>query len=103
MFAAFFLSALYLQQVLRYSPLEVGLAYLPSTLIWGAVSLGISDKLVLRFGIKLPMVTGLSLFAVGILLFARAPTGPSPSMFFRACSFRGSAPASRSTRCCSPP
>ena len=73
MFAAFFLSALYLQQVLRYSPLEVGLAYLPSTLIWGAVSLGISDKLVLRFGIKLPMVTGLSLFAVGILLLARAP------------------------------
>ncbi len=73
MFAAFFLSALYLQLVLGYSPLQVGLAYLPSTLIWGAVSLGLSDKLVLRFGIKVPMVTGLSLFAVGILLFARAP------------------------------
>ncbi len=73
MFAAFFLSALYLQLVLGYSPLQVGLAYLPSTLIWGAVSLGLSDKLVLRFGIKPPMVTGLSLFAVGILLFARAP------------------------------
>jgi EmrB/QacA subfamily drug resistance transporter len=73
MFAAFFLSALYLQQVLGYSPLQVGLAYLPSTLIWGAVSLGLSDKLVMRFGIKVPLVTGLSLFAVGILLFARAP------------------------------
>jgi EmrB/QacA subfamily drug resistance transporter len=73
MFAAFFLSALYLQLVLGYSPLQVGLAYLPSTLLWGAVSLGLSDKLVLRFGVKPPMVTGLSLFAVGILLFARAP------------------------------
>jgi MFS family permease len=73
MFAAFFLSALYLQLVLGYSPLQVGLAYLPSTLIWGAISLGLSDKLVLRFGIKAPLVTGLSLFAVGILLFARAP------------------------------
>ena len=73
MFAAFFLSALYLQLVLGYSPLQVGLAYLPSTLIWGTVSLGLSDRLVLRFGIKVPLVTGLSLFAVGILLFARAP------------------------------
>ena len=73
MFAAFFLSALYLQLVLGYSPLQVGLAYLPSTLVWGAVSFGLSDKLVMRFGIKRPLVAGLSLFAVGILLFARAP------------------------------
>jgi EmrB/QacA subfamily drug resistance transporter len=73
MFAAFFLSALYLQQVLGYTPLEVGLAYLPSTVIWGAVSFGLSDKLVMRFGIKPPLVTGLSLMALGILLFARAP------------------------------
>jgi MFS family permease len=73
MFAAFFLSALYLQQVLGYTPLEVGLAYLPSTVIWGAVSFGLSDKLVMRFGIKPPLVTGLSLMAIGILLFARAP------------------------------
>lgn len=89
MFAAFFLSALYLQLVLGYSPLQVGLAYLPSTLIWGAVSLGLSDKLVLRFGIKVPLVTGLSLFAVGILLFARAPLDGDftvdvlPSMLFQ--------------------
>jgi MFS family permease len=73
MFAAFFLSALYLQQVLGYTPLEVGLAYLPSTVVWGAVSFGLSDKLVLRFGVKPPLVVGLSLMAVGILLFARAP------------------------------
>jgi EmrB/QacA subfamily drug resistance transporter len=77
MFAAFFLSALYLQLVLGYSPLEVGLAYLPSTVIWGAASLFLSDKLVLRFGIKAPMATGLSLMALGILLFARAPVDGS--------------------------
>jgi EmrB/QacA subfamily drug resistance transporter len=73
MFAAFFLSALYLQQVLGYTPLEVGLAYLPSTVIWGASSFFLSDKLVMRFGIKPPLVTGLLLMAVGILLFAHAP------------------------------
>jgi len=73
MFAAFFLSALYLQQVLGYSPLEVGLAFLPSTVIWGTVSFGLSDKLVMRFGIKPPLLAGLSIMAVGILLFARAP------------------------------
>jgi MFS family permease len=77
MFAVFFLSALYLQQVLGYTPLEVGLAYLPSTVVWGAVSFGLSDKLVMRFGIKPPLVAGLSLMAAGILLFARAPVDGS--------------------------
>jgi hypothetical protein len=52
MFAWFFLSALYLQLVLGYSPLEVGLAFLPANLIMGAFSLGLSAKLVMRFGIK---------------------------------------------------
>jgi EmrB/QacA subfamily drug resistance transporter len=73
MFAIFFLSALYLQQVLGYSPLEVGLAYLPSTVIWGITSFALSDKLVMRFGIKPPLLAGLSLMAIGIILFARAP------------------------------
>jgi MFS family permease len=73
MFAVFFLSALYLQQVLGYTPLEVGLAYLPSTVIWGTTSFALSDKLVMRFGIKTPLLVGLSLMALGILLFARAP------------------------------
>jgi EmrB/QacA subfamily drug resistance transporter len=77
MFAAFFVSALYLQLVLGYSPLEVGLAYLPSTVIWGAASLFLSGRLVIRFGIKTPLVTGLSFMAVGILLFARAPVDGS--------------------------
>jgi EmrB/QacA subfamily drug resistance transporter len=77
MFAIFFLSALYLQQVLGYSPLEVGLAYLPSTVIWGATSFALSDKLVMRFGIKPPLLAGLSFMAIGILLLARAPVDGS--------------------------
>jgi MFS family permease len=75
MFAWFFLSALYLQLVLGYSPLQVGLAFLPANLIMGAFSLGISAKLVMRFGVKLPLTAGLSLAAAGLLLFARAPVG----------------------------
>ncbi len=73
MFAWFFLSALYLQTVLGYSPLLVGLAFLPSNLIMGALSLGLSAWLVMRFGIKLPLAFGLALAAAGLLLFARAP------------------------------
>jgi EmrB/QacA subfamily drug resistance transporter len=73
MFAWFFLSALYLQQVLGYSPLEVGLAFLPANLIMGAFSVGLSAKLVMRFGIRVPLATGLLLAAVGLVLFARAP------------------------------
>jgi EmrB/QacA subfamily drug resistance transporter len=73
MFAWFFLSALYLQLVLGYSPLEVGLAFLPSTLIMGAFSLGLSARLVMRFGIRAPLALGLGLASIGLLLFVRAP------------------------------
>ncbi|HJS49716.1 MAG TPA: DHA2 family efflux MFS transporter permease subunit [Gaiellaceae bacterium] len=73
MFAWFFLSALYLQLVLGYSPLEVGLAFLPGNLIMGAVSIWLSARLVMRFGIRLPLAVGLLFAAVGLLLFARAP------------------------------
>ncbi|HXK13300.1 MAG TPA: DHA2 family efflux MFS transporter permease subunit [Gaiellaceae bacterium] len=75
MFAAFFLTALYLQLVLGYSPLRVGLAFLPTNLVMGFLSLGFSAKIVMRFGIKRPLAVGLSLAAVALLLFARAPVG----------------------------
>ena len=77
MFAWFFLSALYLQLVLGYSPLEVGLAFLPSNLIMGAFSLGLSARLVLRFGIRKPLGIGLFIAAAGLALFARAPVDGS--------------------------
>jgi EmrB/QacA subfamily drug resistance transporter len=73
LFAYFFLSALYLQEILGYSPMEVGLAYLPSTVLWGASSLLLSDRLVMRFGIKPPLIAGLGLMAIGLVLFARTP------------------------------
>jgi EmrB/QacA subfamily drug resistance transporter len=73
MFAYFFFSALYLQLVLEYTPLEVGLAYLPGTIVWGAASLLLSDKLVMRFGIKPPLLTGLGLMTLSLILLARIP------------------------------
>ena len=73
MFAWFFLSALYLQLVLGYSPLQVGLTFLPANLIMGAFSLGLSAKLVMRFGYRKPLASGLLLAAAGLALFVRAP------------------------------
>ena len=73
MFAWFFLAALYLQLVLGYSALEVGLGFAPSTIIMGAFSLGLSARLVMRYGYRPPLAVGLTLAACGLLLFARAP------------------------------
>lgn len=73
MFAWFFLSSLYLQLVLHYNPLQVGLSFLPANVIMAAFSLGLSAKLVMHFGIKKPLAIGLSLAAIGFLLFVRAP------------------------------
>ena len=72
MFAWFFLSALYMQLVLGYGPMEVGLAFLPANLIMAVFSLGLSAKLVMRFGIRRPLVVGLALAACGLLLFSHA-------------------------------
>jgi EmrB/QacA subfamily drug resistance transporter len=77
MFAWFFLSALYLQLVLGYSPLEVGLAFLPANLIMGAFSLGLSARIVMRFGIRRPLGVGLLLAAAGLALFVRIPVDGS--------------------------
>ncbi|MDE2023121.1 MAG: DHA2 family efflux MFS transporter permease subunit [Gammaproteobacteria bacterium] len=73
MFAWFFLSALYLQLVLGYNPLQVGLAFLPANIIMAVFSVGLSARLVMRFGYRLPLAGGLGLAAAGLLLFARAP------------------------------
>jgi EmrB/QacA subfamily drug resistance transporter len=77
MFAWFFISALYLQLVLGYDPLQVGLAFLPSNLIMGAFSLGLSAKMVMRFGIRSPLAAGLLLAAAGLALFALSPVDGS--------------------------
>jgi EmrB/QacA subfamily drug resistance transporter len=73
MFAWFFMSALYMQLLLGYDALRVGLAFLPANLIMAVFSLGLSARAVLRFGLKRPIVVGLTLAAAGLALFARAP------------------------------
>jgi len=73
MFGLFFLGALYLQLVLGYEPLEVGLAFLPGSLLMGVLSLGFTDKLNMRFGPRNVLIAGLGMLLVAMLLFARAP------------------------------
>ena len=73
MFAWFFISALYMQLVLGYSALQIGLAFLPSNLIMAAFSLGLSARLVMRFGLRAPLAAGLACAAAGLGLFALSP------------------------------
>ena len=88
MFGIFFLGALYMQLVLGYSPLEVGLAFLPGSLIMGMLSLGFTDKLNMRFGPRRVLIAGLSLLFVAMVLFLRTPvdgtyiTDLFPTMIF---------------------
>jgi EmrB/QacA subfamily drug resistance transporter len=73
MFGMFFLGALYLQRVLKYTPLEVGFAFLPTTIVMGGLSLGFSEKLIMRFGPRTTLIPGVCLVVVALLLFARTP------------------------------
>ncbi len=73
MFGMFFLGALYLGRVLDYSPFEVGLAFLPTTLVMGTLSLGFSEKLIMRFGPRNTLIPGVCAVVLALLLFARTP------------------------------
>ncbi len=73
MFGMFFLGALYMQQVLGYDPLQVGLAFLPATLVMGTLSLGYSEKLIMRFGPRRMLIPGMVLVALALLALARTP------------------------------
>jgi EmrB/QacA subfamily drug resistance transporter len=73
MFGMFFLGALYFQRVLGYDALQVGLAFLPATLVMGTLSLGFSERLIMRFGPRRTLIPGISLVGLGLLLFARTP------------------------------
>jgi len=77
MFAWFFLSALYMQLVLAYTPMQIALAFLPANLIMAAFSIGLSAKIVMKFGIRGPLCAGLLIAATGLALFALAPVGGS--------------------------
>jgi EmrB/QacA subfamily drug resistance transporter len=73
MFGMFFLGALYLQEVLNYDSLQVGLAFLPATIVMGTMSLKVSERVVMRFGPKSALLPSLGFIFAGLLLFARTP------------------------------
>ena len=72
-FGMFFLGALYLQGILGYSALEVGLAFLPSSIVMGTLSLGYAEKLIMGIGPRAALIAGLIAAAAGLVLFSRAP------------------------------
>src|SRR5204862_8204452 len=73
MFGMFFMGALYLQRVLGYDALQIGLAFLPATLVMGVLSLRYSERLIMRFGPRRTVVPGTVLIALGLALFTRVP------------------------------
>jgi EmrB/QacA subfamily drug resistance transporter len=73
MFGMFFMGALYLQEVLGYDPLEIGLAFLPATLVMGVLSFKFAEPLFTRFGARRTLLAGLVLVAIGLALFTLAP------------------------------
>ena len=73
MFGLFFLGALYLQRILGYDALQIGLAFLPSTVTMGVLSLRYSSRLVVRFGARTTLIPGLLLILAGLVLFTQAP------------------------------
>jgi len=73
MFGMFFLGALYLQRILGYDPLEVGLAFLPGTIVMGTMSLRVSGPVSMRFGARPIVIVCLLAIGAAMLLFARTP------------------------------
>jgi EmrB/QacA subfamily drug resistance transporter len=73
LYGVFFLGALYMQGVLGYGAVEVGLAFLPVAALIGVFSVGVTDRLVMRYGARTPLIAGLALVATGLLLFTQVP------------------------------
>ena len=71
-FAQFFLLTLYMQEVLHYSALHTGLAYIALTLTIIVFS-ALAQALVTRIGVRLVLPAGLALSAVALVLYARLP------------------------------
>jgi MFS family permease len=77
MFGTFFLGSLYLERVLGYTPLQIGLAFLPVTVVMGTLSVRYSEPLVMRFGARNTVLPGMGLIAAGLCLFALSPVDGS--------------------------
>ncbi|HEV7885539.1 MAG TPA: DHA2 family efflux MFS transporter permease subunit [Solirubrobacteraceae bacterium] len=74
LFGMFFMGVLYLQRVLGFDAIQTGLAFLPVSVLIGALSLGVSARLNARFGARATLLTGLTLIVAGLAYFARVPT-----------------------------
>src|SRR5207244_4552897 len=85
---SFFLGALYLQRVLGYDPLQIGVSFFPVTMLMGVISVRYSERLITRFGARRVLIPGLALITVGLCFFATAPADGSygvnmlPAMVF---------------------
>ena len=77
MFGMFFLGALYMQRVLGYDALQIGLAFLPATIVMGVLSLRYSERLIMRFGAHRTLLPGMVLIGVGLAVFSQAPVDGS--------------------------
>jgi EmrB/QacA subfamily drug resistance transporter len=90
MFATFFLGALYLEDVLGYTPLLTGLAFLPISATMGVLSSGVTARLVNRFGTKPVLVPGMVCITAGLLWLTRIGVGPDYlRVFFPGCLLIG--------------
>jgi MFS family permease len=74
LFSMFFFISLYMQQVLRYSPIHAGLSYLPLALTI-VVAAGLGGQLVTRLGFKPVLAAGMLLVALGLVWFSRVSVG----------------------------
>ncbi len=84
MYSTFFLGTLYLEHVRHYSALQTGLAFLPWTVTVGILSLGVTARLVARFGAMRVLILGMTTVIVGLGLLSTAGVHTSffPTIFF---------------------
>lgn len=72
MFSVFYFASIYLQQVLGFTPVQTGLAFLPLTA--GIIIFsGVAQQIVGRIGVREVAMIGMGVAAVGLLLLSRAP------------------------------
>jgi EmrB/QacA subfamily drug resistance transporter len=77
LFGMFFLGSLYMERVLGYGPIEIGLGFLPVAVLIGTLSVGFSERLIMRFGARQTLIPGLVLILGALLWFARIPVEAS--------------------------
>ncbi len=86
MYGTWFLGTLYLEHVLHYDAIRTGLAFMPWTLTVLALSLGVTRRLVARFGPLQVMIGGMLLVALGLFGCTASPCTPTTSRGWRSAS-----------------